>query len=137
MASGTTRGRVDLVFFPEPGPQSFLGLLGFPSKVRNLVFGAEDSFGIAMTIQAPAHAQGFHLADFFHLIHATVAGDAAHPPGHMGTMVELHVIGEVMHFDPRDPLSGHKALANKSQLWALGSDPSMTVHACLRRRNSG
>ena len=55
---------------------------------------------IAVAIQAPAHVQRLDGLDDFHLIHPPVALRTAHPCVDMGAVVEVDIIGDVMHFDP-------------------------------------
>ena len=81
--------------------------------------------------------RGFDDVHLFHLIHAAVAGNAAHAARHVRTVVEVHVVGQGVHFNPRDRCFLRERLANGQQLAARRGNLLVAIHARGRRRNGG
>src|SRR6188768_4075619 len=86
-----------------------------------------------MAVQAPAHAERFVLVDLFHLIDPTVTADAADAAGHVGAVVEVGVVGEVVDLHPLDGFARLITLTDWSELRARRPNLAVTVHAGLRR----
>ncbi len=89
-----------------------------------------------MTIQAPAHAELLMLIDLLHLIDTTMTRHTTDPTCHMGAVVEVHVVRQVVDLDPLDRYVVRCALSNGKQLVALRMHESVAVHARRGRRNS-
>ena len=80
-----------------------------PPHVGDLRDGASVGTGVAVTVEAPAHAEGRHLGDRFHLVDTTVAGDTADSRRHMHVVGEIGVVGKVVDANP----------AHRPAFWAL------------------
>src|SRR5207302_7247604 len=71
----TVSRRIDRPFAVEPRrePPDVPGRR--PLHVGDLRDGASIETGVAVAVEAPAHAEGLHLGDRFHLVDSAVAGD--------------------------------------------------------------
>ena len=56
--------------------------------------------GVAVAVEAPAHAERRHLGDRFHLVDAAVAGDAADACRHVRAVGEIGVVGKLVDANP-------------------------------------
>ena len=90
---------------------------------------------ISMAFKTPTHAECFVLIHDFHGVDATVTFDATDATVHMGGVIEVGVVGQIMRSDPLHWHSGFIAFMQWSKQLALGVNLRMTVHACLRGRN--
>src|SRR6187431_2628602 len=108
-----------------------------PCHVGDLADRPKVRLWVAMAVQAPAHAERLVLIDLFHLIDPPVTAHAADAAGHVGAMVEVDVVGEVVDLHPLDRVTRLVALADGRELGARRPDLAVTVHARLRRRNGG
>ena len=106
-----------------------------PRHVRDLGHRPQVRFRIAMAVQAPAHAERFVLVDLFHLIDPAVTTHAADAAGHVGAVIEVGVVGEVMNLHPLHGLTRLVALPDWSELGARRPNFAVTVHARLCRRD--
>ena len=66
-----------------------------------------------------------------------MARDATDAPPNVGTMIEINVVGQIMHPHPRDRFAGLHALAKRSVRLSIGGDRLMAIHADRRRGDSG
>ena len=90
-----------------------------------------------MALQAPLHLERLLLPDERHLVHAPVARRAADSLVHVGAVVEIGEIGEVVHLHPFDRSVGAEARPHRLEGGALRPDLRMAVHAGLGRGDSG
>ena len=97
--------------------------------------GASVGTGVAVAVEAPAHAEGRHLGDRLHLVDAAVAGDAADSCGHVRVMGEVGVVGKLVHANPVHRPAALGAFPNRCELLAVPLHGLMAVHAGLRGRN--
>ena len=65
---------------------------------------ARSCSGWRWQLEAPLHLQRLLLPDERHLVHATVAGRAAHALVHVGAVVEVDEVGQVVDLRPLDGL---------------------------------
>src|SRR6478609_8867825 len=103
-----------------------------PSHVGDLFDRPQVRLWIAMAVQAPAHAERLVLVDLFHLIDPTVTAHAADAAGHVGAVVEVGVVREVVDLHPFNGLARLVALAAGRELRAGRPNFAVTVHARLR-----
>ena len=82
-----------------------------------------------MTIQTPFHLQRRCLIRDGHLIYAAVAGGTAHAFVHMNAVIEICVVGKVVHSNPFDRFARAKAGTNRLEIRAVCPDLFMAVHA--------
>lgn len=90
-----------------------------------------------MAIQAPAHAEGFGLGDFHHLVDPAMAGGAADAPVDMGTVGKKGIVRDLVDTDPLDGSIIPVTLPDEFQLFTLGLDQGVTIHAGLGGGNDG
>jgi len=90
-----------------------------------------------MAVEAPAHGQWFNLSDDFHLGNIAMATGASDSRRQMSAVIEIGVVGEFVHANPLDRLTGGPAFSHREQFLALGKNQFMAVHTGLRRRNIG
>ena len=90
-----------------------------------------------MTVQAPLHAQRIRLVHQRHLVYRPVAARAAHALVDMYAVIEVHVVGQVVHPRPHQRFAGAEAFAYRLQDGSIRPDLRMAVHARFRRRNAG
>ena len=93
--------------------------------------------GVAVTIQAPTHAQGLDLMHLDHLVDAAVTVDATNTCTHVDAVIKVRVFREHVDLDPRDRNVGAVAFANNCQQWAVLFDLGMATHAGLCGGDSG
>src|SRR6185295_3921413 len=72
-----------------------------------------------------------------HLVDLPVAAHAAYSGAHVDRVVEVGVVGELVHANPAHGPTGGEAIANRRQLRALAQDHRVAVHAGLRGRDVG
>ena len=106
-----------------------------PPHIGDLRTGASVRTGVAVAVEAPAHAEGRHLSDRFHLVDAAVAGDAANPCAHVRVMGEVGVVGKVVNANPAHRPAALSAFTNRCKRLAVPLHGLMAVHAGLRGRN--
>ncbi len=80
------------------------GGLGFPREIEDFVRRAQLILGGAVAVEAPLHALRLALEDDRHLIHCAVARVAADAAVHVGGVVEINVVGQLV--DPRSSGAG-------------------------------
>ena len=106
-----------------------------PPHVGDLRDGASVGTGVAVTVEAPAHAERRHLGDRFHLVDATVAGDTADSPRHVHVVREIGVVGKIVDANPAHRLVVRGAGSNRCERLTVPHHGQMAVHAGLRGRN--
>jgi hypothetical protein len=79
--------------------------------------------------------EGLLLADHDLLVDATVALDAADAAVHVHGVVEVHVVGHLVHLDPADRFAGLHALLDERQRGAVGLHLAVAVPARVGRRD--
>lgn len=84
---------------------------------------------ISVAIQAPSHANWQLLINLFHAIDTTMACNTANTACHVGTVVEIGVIWQIMDANPSDWISRGCTLSKGFQLRTVRGDCRMTVHA--------
>jgi len=135
MAPGTVSRRMDGSFAIElrrkcpdiPGRR--------PLHVGDLGDGASVGTWVAMAVEAPAHTEGLHLGDDFHLVDTAVAGDTADSSRHVNAVGEIGVVGELVNPNPVHRPAAGKALPNRGELLTVFLRGRVAVHARLGRRN--
>lgn len=99
--------------------------------------GTEILFGIAVAIEAPAHLQAGLLIHQRHGVDAAMAGFAADALFDVDAVVEINVIGQVVHLSPADGFVSAVAFADGLEGGTVDPDLRMAVHAGLRGRDRG
>ena len=90
-----------------------------------------------MAIQTPFHPQRLRLPHQWHSIDPTVTGFATDAFVHVNAVIEVNEIWNVVHPRPFNWAIVAEARPNRLQRWTVGPHLLVTVHAHLRRRNSG
>src|SRR5690625_133807 len=92
---------------------------------------------LAVTVQAPGHAEWFRLVDNIHPVDPAVAGLTPHSDTDVDFVVEVSVVGKVMNPDPLDGITTLPALTHRLQRFTVDCNLIVTVHTGLRGRNIG
>ena len=138
------------MFFPNASSQ-FMGVfIRNPVQISNVFLRSEVWLGFSVTIKAPGHTQRFGLIDLIHLVDASVAGNTADTPVHVDTVIEVNVVGQIVHLFPFNGFIVCLAFAYTKKLFASRVDGgvgdrtiricrTMAVHASLggRQRSMG
>ena len=106
-------------------------------QVGNLVRRTHARGGIAMAVQAEAHAQRFGVIDLVHLVDRAMALDATDAAVDVDGMVEIDVIRHFVDLHPGDGLARRRAFPYQLQLGAVLQDLVVTVHAGRSGRDVG
>ena len=96
---------------------------------RDLVERTKVWVWVAVTFQAPLHGESFGLVDLFHLIDAPVTTFTTDPASHVGAVIEVHVIGQIVNSYPLDGNVLRVGLTNRQQLGAIGVNACVAIHA--------
>ena len=59
-----------------------------------------------MAVQAPSHAECLDLIDLPHGVDPPMAGNTTNPTHNVRAMVEIDVVGQVVHPDPPNRIAG-------------------------------
>ena len=119
VAPRTVSRRIDWSFALELR-RAALGVPGRgPLHVGDLGDGASVGTGVAMAVEAPAHAERRHLRDRFHLVDAAVAGDAADSCRHVRFVGEIGVVGKLVDANPAHRPAAGGAVPNRCELLAV------------------
>ena len=111
---------------------------GFQRHVGDLRERPQVRLGVAVAVEAPAHAQRLGLLHDLHLLDVAVAAHAADPGAHVGAVVEVGVLPELVHPHPAHGGAGPGALADRARAAALSRlHHAVAVHAGLGRRDVG
>ncbi len=111
-------GQVRCVKVKIPGePHAFQGLfLGwFPIQIEDFRSGAQARLGLTMAAQTPFHEQRLRLRNQRHLVYLSVTGGAADTFVHVNSVVEIHVVGQIMDPVPADRSPGGVTVAHRLQ----------------------
>src|SRR5690606_26904154 len=100
----------------------------YPVHIGGLLGRAQVRLWVAMAIEAPAHAELFLLVDDFHLVHTAVARHTANAARHMRAVVEVDVVGQVVHFDPFHWIARGRAFTHREEFCALWKHERMAIH---------
>src|ERR1051325_4692025 len=84
---------------------------------------------ITMAVQTPLHIEGLLPSHQGHLVDGTVTGGAADPFLHMDAVVEVHVIGQIVHASPLDWLIRAETFAHGLEDRGVRPDHGVTIHA--------
>ena len=90
-----------------------------PLHVGDLRDGASVGTGVAVAVEAPAHAERRHLGDRFHLVDAAVAGDAADAGRHVRVVGEIGVVGKLVDANPAHRPAALGAFTNRRERLAV------------------
>lgn len=82
-----------------------------------------------MTIKTPFHLQRRCLVGNRHLIDATVTCRATDAFVHVNTVIEIRVVGQVVHSDPLNRFSRPQACPHWLEIGTVGPNLLVTVHA--------
>lgn len=135
MATLTVCGRVD-IFLCNQSLTHLQLIFGFVAHGCYFRHRAYIFLGVAVAIQAPAHAQGLGLVHNIHTVDAAVARFAADAGIDVCTVVEIGVIGKVVNTNPFNRLSRFPAVPDfLNFLGTLGVNLAVTVHAGLGGRD--
>ena len=135
VAARAALGRIDLPVVHELRAVGGLlgGRRGLEAEVVDLVDRAQDLLRIAVAIETEGHVEGLLLADDDLLVDATVALDAADAAVHVHGVVEVDVVGHLVHLDPADRFTGLDALLDERQRGAVALHLAVAVPAGVRR----
>lgn len=106
-----------------------------PREIGDLRNGSKSVDRVTVALEAPTHGERRMAVDHFHLIHASMALHATHTAVHMRGMIEVAVIGKLVHLDPFDGHSRLVGTTNLRQLGALAVNLRVAVHAGLGGRH--
>ena len=104
--------RIDIILADEFGCGRFLILCRLPRHIVNLIARTEVSFRVAMTIETPFHVERLGLPNQRHLIDTPVTGGAPDTLAHVNAVIEIGVIGQIMHPIPFQRRVGGETGAN-------------------------
>src|SRR5688572_30188715 len=90
--------------------------------------------GVAVTVDAPTHAEGRHLGDRVHLVDAAVARNAADPRSYVRAVMEVGVLRKVVNTNPAHRPAALDTLPNRCQQLAVPHHGLMAVQAGARGR---
>lgn len=90
-----------------------------------------------MALQTPGHVQRLSLIYMGHFIHLAMAYQATYTRIHMCSMIEVHIVRQVIDFFPRYRHARFVAFAYPSQRCAMRGNCGVAVHAGLGRGQSG
>jgi len=97
----------------------------------------ERLLGMAVAGEAPAHKEGFLSGNERHLIDPAVALTACDAFVHVGAVIEIDKVWQVMDAVPRDGLAAKKALPDWLEHGRVLPNLRVTRHACLRGGHAG
>ena len=122
MANGAVNLRIDVLFVACLFRERLLVpiLWRFPVQLGDEFFGPQMGIRVAVTFDAPGHRKLFVLVDNFHLVDATVATLATHSRVHVGRVIEVDELRQVVNALPTDALAGLPTLVNRCQLFTFG-----------------
>ena len=90
-----------------------------------------------MALQAPFHLERILLINGWHIINLAMARGTPDAFGHMNAVIEIGILGQVVHPLPFDRRIIAKACAHRFQIRAVRPDLTVAIHAGLGRRHSG
>src|SRR5919205_3999050 len=107
-----------------------------PFHVVNLFHRPHESFRRTMTLQTPLHLQRLRLEKNRHLVDATVTRRATDTFFHVNAVIEVSVIRQVVYAYPLDRLACAKTRPHGFEIWTVGPDLFVAVHARRSRRQA-
>jgi hypothetical protein len=90
-----------------------------------------------VAVEAPAHRERLDLVHDVHLLDVPVAAHAADPGAHVGAVVEVRVLADLVHAQPAHRLAALLAVADRRERLGVARDQQVAVHAHLGRRHVG
>lgn len=84
---------MDVQFFAKFAPEKGRIFFRYPLQVRDFVDRTNMGIGIAMTVETPAHGDGFHNRDHIHAIDSAVTRDTGNTSRDVSTVVEEDEVG--------------------------------------------
>lgn len=114
-----------------------LNIVRFPIEIENLIFRPQIIFGVAVAIQTPRHAVWLGDVNRRHVIHRTVAAEAADAAVHVRRVIVINVIDRAIEPHPFDRLAALPAILHRLKLWIVLCHLRVAVHARLRVRHIG
>src|SRR5262252_8888798 len=106
---------------------SFMSVVAHQAVHRRRVVGVVEVLPVAA--HAPAHLERAVLVDAIHLLHRAVALLAGESRAHVTLVVELHVVREVVHLDPRDLFAAVGIAGELHDLRLVGGDELVAADA--------
>jgi hypothetical protein len=107
-----------------------------PFELSHKIWITQMWIWISVTVQAPPHAEGFDLPYAFHGVDATMALDTTHTTCHVGRMIKIGVVRQIMYTDPLHWTTGGVTLPERLEQLTLWMNLRMAIHACLSWWNS-
>ena len=92
---------------------------------------------IAMAIEAPPHAERFNLIDLLHGVDATMARHASDSASHVGAVVKVNVVGQIMDPDPTQWNAALGTFPQRCKVFAIALDRRVAIHAHRSCGNGG
>lgn len=135
-ATGQLGRASNLIFCREFFSSFLLVCRRLPIHVENLVLRSQICPGIPMAIEAPLHVQRGILENERHLVDRSVARRTSDPFVHVNAVIEVHIVGQPMHFYPSDGLVRAVTLTNRLQVPNVIEQDGMAIHAGFRWRDS-
>ncbi len=105
--------------------------------IKNLVERPDIFRRIPMTVETKGHLERLRFPHQRHLIHRSVTARTTDAFVDVNAVIEIDIVGELIHAVPHDRLIGLKALAHQRECTAGGPDLAMTIHTGLRGRHPG
>jgi hypothetical protein len=104
---------------------------GLPIQVKDLIDWTQIIFGMAVTIQAPAHGERLFLVNHIHVVHLAVAAYATDAAIDVHRVVEIGEIGHLMDFHPIYRVPALPTVSHRGKFGVIGLNLGVTVHAGL------
>lgn len=124
MANGAVDLRVNVVFFPMFFRESFLFFrrIKVPVELGDFIDWTKVFVWVPVAIDTPCHGQLLCLVDHLHLIDTSVARFATDTGVHVGCMIEVDELWQVVDAFPSDTSARVPTLADRCQFWAFRVD---------------
>ena len=84
-----------------------------------------------MAFETPPHTESFVLEHDFHVVDSTVARNTADALLHVRSVVEVHIVRQVVDPNPFNWLSAFPACAYRGQFLTLGVEFRVAIHTSL------
>lgn len=97
----------------------FFRVVHFEIQLSHEVRVADVTLRVAVAIETPLHRHRLDLSYDFHLVNATVAGNATDALVDVSTVIEVNKVRQIMNSLPRHRIAGFQALANKFKVWVF------------------
>src|SRR5207244_8676445 len=108
-----------------------------PVHVVNLRLRSNEPLRRAMTIEAPFHVKRIHAPHDRHLIDMAMAGGTTESLCDMDTVIEINVIGQIVHTGPFQWHIGGQALTDGCQDRRIVKNLRMTSHTGFAGGHAG